>query len=78
MKYVSEKVKHEETLIKLTILVMASAYTPNPLNLALEVRKVKVNLILWLKYQKYSQLMMFGISVDLCQVLTREWGHHVD
>lgn len=35
-KYVSKSVKYENTLIKLAILVMASAYTPNPLNLALE------------------------------------------
>lgn len=34
--YVSRFVKHDEILIKLSLIVMASTYTPNPLNLALE------------------------------------------
>ena len=35
-KIISKDVKHEDPLIKLILLVMTSAYTPNPLNLALE------------------------------------------
>lgn len=34
--YISRTVKHDEILVKLSLIVMASTYTPNPLNLALE------------------------------------------
>ena len=34
--YIGRTVKHDDVLIKLSLIVMASTYTPNPLNLALE------------------------------------------
>lgn len=34
--YIARSVKHDEILIKLSLIAMASTYTPNPINLALE------------------------------------------
>ena len=36
VKYISKSVKQEENLIKLLIFGMASAYTPDPINIGIE------------------------------------------
>lgn len=79
MRYVSKTVKHDETLIKLILLVLTSAYTPNPLNLALESPQsegksyslVEVSKL----FPKEDVLELGGMTP---QVLTREKGYLVD
>lgn len=79
MRYIAKKVKHEETLIKLTILVMASAYTPNPLNLALESPQSEGKSYSLVEVSKiFPTNDVWDLGGMTPQVLTRERGYHVD
>ena len=79
MKYISKKVKHEETLIKLSILVMASTYTPNPLNLALESPQSEGKSYSLVEVsQIFPPNDVWDLGGMTPQVLTRERGYHVD
>ena len=79
MKYVSKKVKHEPTLIKLAVLVMASAYTPNPLNLALESPQSEGKSYPLVEVSElFPRKDVWNLGGMTPQVLTRERGYYVD
>jgi hypothetical protein len=78
-KYVSKRVKNEETLIKLAILVMASTYTPNPLNIALESPQSEGKSYSLVEVSKlFPKNDVWDLGGMTPQVLTRERGYLVD
>ena len=79
MRYVSKKVKHEEELIKLVTIVMASAYTPNPLNLALESPQSEGKSYPLVEVAElFPKEDVWDLGGMTPQVLTRERGYYVD
>lgn len=79
MRYVSKNVKHEPTLIKLALLVMASAYTPNPLNLALESPQSEGKSYPLIEVAElFPRKDVWDLGGMTPQVLTRDRGYYVD
>lgn len=79
MRYVGKRVKYEDTLIKLVILVMASAYTPNPLNIALESPQSEGKSYSLVEVSKlFPKNDVWDLGGMTPQVLTREKGYLVD
>ena len=77
--YVSRKVKHEKPLIRLITLVMASAYTPNPLNLALESPQSEGKSYPLVEVAElFPTKDVWDLGGMTPQVLTRERGYYVD
>lgn len=79
VKYVSKRVKHEETLIKLSTIVMVSAYTPNPLNIALESPQSEGKSYSLVEVSKiFPRNDVWDLGGMTPKVLTREKGYLVD
>ncbi|HNS24551.1 MAG TPA: hypothetical protein PKK85_00575 [Methanobacteriaceae archaeon] len=77
--YIGRNVKHDETLVKLALMVMASAYTPNPLNLALEGPQSEGKTYALVEASKvFPKGDVWNLAGMTPQVLTREHGVLMD
>ena len=77
--YISRTVKHDEVLIKLSLIVMASTYTPNPLNLALEGPPSEGKTYALVQAAKvFPRGDVWDLGGMTPQVLTRERGILID
>jgi len=77
--YIGRAVKHDETLVKLALIVMASAYTPNPLNLALEGPQSEGKTYALVEAAKvFPKGDVWNLAGMTPQVLTREHGVLMD